>query len=289
MMTIKKLFLLIDLILIALAVYLCVKGVYGFVASKLDTLPIETVARENTVADKPAEKPPFSDYRAISQRNLFHTKTGNEKETTEIPLDTLEETQLKLKLWGTISGDNENSYAIIEDETKRQQNVYKVNDTIQNATVMLIRPDQVVLSVSGKNESLELEKRTATSTTSSRRTTSSTRTTTTASSVSKRRISLSRAQVDSAMENLTDLMTQITIKPYSEEGVDGLSLSNIKPNSLFRRMGLRNGDVLVAVDGQALTSVDQAYKLYEDLKTSDTASVQINRRGRSTNIEYRIR
>jgi general secretion pathway protein C len=54
-------------------------------------------------------------------------------------------------------------------------------------------------------------------------------------------------------------------------------------------MGLRNGDVLVAVDGQALTSVDQAYKLYEDLKTSDTASVQINRRGRSTNIEYRIR
>jgi general secretion pathway protein C len=91
------------------------------------------------------------------------------------------------------------------------------------------------------------------------------------------------------MENITELATQIRIEPYSEDGVEGLSLSNIKPNSIFRRMGLRNGDVLVAVDGQSLTSVDQAMKLYEDLKTSDTANLEINRKSRSINFQYKIR
>ena len=100
---------------------------------------------------------------------------------------------------------------------------------------------------------------------------------------------LPRSQVDGAMENLPDLMEQIRIQPYSENGVEGLALSNIRPNSIFRRMGLRNGDILIAVDGQSLTSVDQALKLYEDLRSSDTANVEINRRSRSIKFQYQIR
>lgn len=286
----KRLFLLIDLLLIALAVYLGVKGIYGVVASRLDTLPPSTTARSMSVSIQQAELPPYTDYRSIVQRNLFQTVTGSEKSDESIALDSLEETELKLKLWGTVASDNqENSFAIIEDESKRKQFIYKTNDTVQNATVKMILEDKVVLSVSGSDEVLQLQKRTGSSSTSTRSTTTSVRTTGTTSSVQTTRISLRRTQVESAMENLSELMTQVTVEYQNKDGVEGLALSNIKPNSLFRRMGLRNGDVLVAVEGQPLTSADQALQLYENLKTSDSASVEINRRGRSRIIQYRIR
>lgn len=70
---------------------------------------------------------------------------------------------------------------------------------------------------------------------------------------------------------------------------DGLAVSNIQPNSIFRRMGLRNGDILVGVDGQNFKSVDDALRLYDNLKTSDNVSVQIKRRGRLRTIDYNVR
>jgi general secretion pathway protein C len=294
-MLIKRLFLLVDLLFIALAVYLGVKGAYAFLASRLDTLPLATVTQNTATTQKKEQVPAFSSFRSIAQRNLFHTAADSEKSGSEIVLENLEETDLKLKLWCTVAGEPEVSYAIIEDLKTRKQNVYTVNDTVQNATLKMIRADKVVLSVSGKDEILELEKRSASSTSASTKSSTSIASastsvgTSTATTTSTRRISLSRAQVEGAMENLTELMGQINIQPYSEDGVEGLALSNIQPNSIFRRMGLRNGDVLTAVDGQALTSPDQAFKLYEDLKSSDTANLEINRKGRSTNYQYRIR
>jgi general secretion pathway protein C len=86
-------------------------------------------------------------------------------------------------------------------------------------------------------------------------------------------------------------MTQVKITPkMGEDGEqEGLSMSNIKPNSIFRRMGLRNGDVLQSVDGQQIQSVDDALKLYDSLKSADKVSVQIQRRGTERTIEYNIR
>src|SRR5665811_1614516 len=70
----------------------------------------------------------------------------------------------------------------------------------------------------------------------------------------RRRISLSRAQVDGAMNNINELKRKINNQPHTENGqADGMILSNIKPNSIFRRMGLRNGDILTAIDGRPIT------------------------------------
>jgi general secretion pathway protein C len=69
----------------------------------------------------------------------------------------------------------------------------------------------------------------------------------------------------------------------------GLALSSIKPNSIFRRMGLRNGDVITGVDGREISSVDDALRLVDNLKSASTVSVQLKRRGRQKDIEYHIR
>ena len=99
------------------------------------------------------------------------------------------------------------------------------------------------------------------------------------------RVSLRRSMIDDSMQDVSKLMTEINIQPSEE----GLSLSNIKPNSIFRRMGLRNGDVLKTVDGQEIRSVDDALKLYENLRSSDKVSLILQRRGSDRTIDYNIR
>ncbi|NNL43280.1 MAG: PDZ domain-containing protein, partial [Desulfobacterales bacterium] len=68
----------------------------------------------------------------------------------------------------------------------------------------------------------------------------------------------------------------------------GLMLSSIQRGSIFRRMGLRSGDVITGVNGSNLVSVDDALKLYENMKSSSNMSIEIKRRGRNRTIDYNI-
>jgi general secretion pathway protein C len=108
--------------------------------------------------------------------------------------------------------------------------------------------------------------------------------------VRAQRISLRRSYIEQSMTDMASLMTQVQISPHMEDGVPaGLALSSIKPNSIFRRMGLRNGDIITGVDGTEISSVDDALKLVDNLKSASKLSVQLKRRGREKNIEYSIR
>ena len=85
------------------------------------------------------------------------------------------------------------------------------------------------------------------------------------------------------------MMKQARFRPHFKDGKsDGLLLTGIKPNSIFRKMGLRNGDVIMGVDENDVKSVDDAMKLYENIKSSSSAKLQIRRRGRTITMEYAI-
>ncbi len=282
---------LVHLTLITVAAYLVVATLYTMLAVGADTSPPPPTARRPVSPSQQVSAPPLAAYRPIVQRNLFHTKRVGEKAASapDVQLESLEQTKLSLKLWGTVVGNGDTAFAVIEDESKREQQLYRTGDSIQNATLRLILRNKVVLSVMGKDEVLEMENIEAKAP-ASRFAARALPTPAAGRPVPRRRISLSRSQVDGALGNLNELMGQINIQPHVENGVpDGMMLTNIKPNSIFRRMGLRNGDVLTGVDGRSIQSVDDALKLYEDLKASDKAMVEIKRKGRPTVIEYNIR
>ena len=90
----------------------------------------------------------------------FYTEEArqNSEELAVLYVEGLQQTNLKLKLWGTVTGNKEEAYAVIEESGKRQQNLYRVGDSIQNATVKLILREKIVLSVNGKDEILDIEK-----------------------------------------------------------------------------------------------------------------------------------
>ncbi len=289
-MTAKTLFTIVHLMCITAVAYLAVDGLYGIAVARLADKPI-TEAPQVSPANNPDEVVrPLSAYNKVLERNLFGTRAANDAKTEAVDIASLEETKLDLKLWGTVSGKANGIYAVIEDVRAREQNLYRTGDAVQNATVKEIFREKVVLTVDGKDEILQMQDL-ASRGSMSRPGGVPVRTELPADSLPRaQRISLRRSYIEQSMTDVASLMTQMQVRPHMEDGVPaGLALSSIKPNSIFRRMGLRNGDVITGVDGNQLSSVDDALRLVEDLKSASSLSVQLKRRGQIKNIEYSIR
>ncbi len=276
----KKYFNILNIFLISAAVYFGVNAFYITATSKLDHEHPATPTGKQISSPKEGTVLPKSYYNTISQRNLFNTKKKTDKIET-VSIETLKLTDLKLKLWGTVTGDSGKTYAVIEEQKGKKQNLYKVGDSIQNATVKIILREKVVLNVNGKDEILELEKVTGDYKSiifpgRSKKSFSQS-------------INLKRSKIENAVKNVNDLMKQVRIRPHFYNGKpDGLILSSIQPDSIFTEMGLKSGDIITGVNGKNIESVDDALKFYESLKSSSDVQLQLKRKRRQQTINYNI-
>ncbi|MDL1967204.1 MAG: hypothetical protein LWW97_01315 [Deltaproteobacteria bacterium] len=102
----------------------------------------------------------LSYYSPIIKRDLLKTKKKSNKVLkNKINLEALKHTDLKLRLYGTITAnDKQTAYAVIKEQKAKIQRLYRVGDKIQNATVKMILREKVVLNINGRDEILEMWK-----------------------------------------------------------------------------------------------------------------------------------
>lgn len=277
----KRYFTILNVLLITAAVFFMVKAFYKVAGAKIDPAPPPKDVARHVIPNETSTRHPLSDYRAIMDRNLFKTKTGTGGRPQKLDIESLTPTELKLKLLGTVTGNEKEAYAVIEDTDVRRQNLYKVGDTIQNATLKMILREKVVLNVNGKDEILGIEKVREEGKTgrSPERKIAST----------SRNITIKRSQIDTALQDVNTLMKQVRIQPHFQNGKpDGLRLTGVRPNSIFYKMGLKSGDIIMGVDGKNIESVDDALKFYQSLQSASRVQLQLKRRGRPKTIEYNI-
>ncbi len=296
----NRYFTIANLLLITAGVYLCVSAFYTLITARLD-YGISTGAAANQMSSSPVERShaPLAEYAAIAERNIFNSSDQEQAAVAvvaeKLDLENLKQTDLKLKLWGTVTGQDERAYAVIEDPKAREQNLYRAGDTIQNAVVKLILREKVVLKVGDNDEILAMEENTGRGSRSrgARRDgrSPSQRSSEPRLPVSSypRKISLKADQIENAMENLGQLMEQATLRPHIQDGQSaGISITGIKPNAIFRKMRLRNGDIITGVNGDAIESVEDAIKVVEQLSSGSDIQLQIKRRGREQSLDYSI-
>jgi general secretion pathway protein C len=290
-MTAKKYFAIINVLLITAGVYFGVKTFYTISTAKLQPEAVPKTASVRAAFDGNNEQPPLSSYSAIVSRNLFNVQAGAEISTKAINVDELKETDLKLKLWGTVTGRGGQAYAVIEDTKTRKQNLYRTGDAIQNATVKLILRQKVVLNVDDQDEVLGMEEIGAASGRGESRVVARTDNAPPKLPVSSypRQLTLQSDQIESALENLDQLMDQAQIRPHIEDGrPSGISITGIKPNTVFRKMRLRNGDIITGVNGAPIETVEDAMKVFGDVKSASELQVEIKRRGQKRVLNYKI-
>ena len=288
----KHLFTLLNLILIGAIVYCGVNTFFMVASANLFQVPQSVASQAAPPQPEMESQRPLAYYNPIVERNLFDTKATVEVASKSVDIDELEQTNLKLKLWGTVTGPPEEAYAVIEEAGQREQNLFRIGDTIQEATVKMILREKIILHVEGKDEVLDIEKAAGPGSAAGRAIAGrpvpgqNMR----RPPVRTQKITLRRNQIDSAVQDVAQLMNQVNIRPHFTQGQpDGMMFSRIRPNSIFMRMGLRNGDIITGVNGRAISTVDDALGFYDGLKSADNVTVDIKRGGRPRTIEYTIK
>lgn len=97
-----------------------------------------------------------------------------------------------------------------------------------------------------------------------------------------------RQFVQQLLANPAMLATQGNARPYEKEGVSGFRLSRVRSGTLPRMLGLRTGDLITAINGQPLNSLDGAMKLYAKLRNASHLTVDMIRNKSGTRHEMRL-
>ena len=285
----KPYFILINCLLIVLGAYWGIDAIYQATTAQLQDTPGHPASINQQALKVEGVQYPLTHYSEVAGRNLFNVADDQAKIQESLNLESLEQTDLKLKLWGTVTGDAKGAYAVIEDMQSRTQNLYRKEDAIQGAVVKMILREKIVLRVGAKDEVLEMEKG-QTGIIAAQSDALEGRQASIVGSPLERTVSLERSQIEDAMGNINELMQQVKIMPHFTEGQpDGFSLTGIRPNSIFRKMGLRNGDIITGVNGQKIQTMEDAMGFYRQLSASDSLSVQMKRRGRENTFNYQIK
>jgi general secretion pathway protein C len=290
----KHLLPLINIVLIAAISFLSVDTAYKIFAAQLNrgNWHNPPISKNRPSLNSPEfQTPPLSNYNAIVERDIFQTRKSIDATDEKIIIEKIKPTKKNLKLWGTVVGnDPSRAYVIIEETSKKRrrenQHLYRHGDIVQGAQIKKILREKVILSVNGNNEILRIvdPQSTGNARIGNARRIRNMPDRQERRPVRQRRY-LRSSQIQKAVSDIETLMSQANIHPHP----DGFKITRIKPSSIFRRMGLRNGDIITAANDQTISSVDDAMNIWQDLTAGGQTSLKINRRGRIRIFDYRIR
>ncbi|MFW6297754.1 MAG: type II secretion system protein N [Desulfosalsimonas sp.] len=287
-----KVLKIVNLVLMAAVVFFAVTIFYQGVEFRLNVAAMQalesgSVSPESSGESRMPEAKDsggFNDYRVIADRNLFDVQTDPEAEDEDISgpdIKEMEKTKLNLRLWGTITGSSGSSYAVIENESDREQQLYQVDDTIEEARIKKILRKRVVLDVDGKDEVLEIEELVGGDITTPGKSPDS--------EGGGKDIKIKRERISEALQDINNLMRQVRVRPYFEQGESaGIMLSGIRRNSIFEEMGVESGDIIKSANGRTIRSMDDAMAFYEDLSSAGEVELEIQRDGSRQTINYSI-
>ena len=95
---------------------------------------------------------------------------------------------------------------------------------------------------------------------------------------------LTRAEVNAALADFAKLATAV----HGSFSASGLVIDGVSDGTIFQHAGLRAGDVITAVDGARLRSLDDAADLYARASTSKALTAQLLRGGRPMTLRLSI-
>jgi len=232
------------------------------------------VALPKSQSGSPAAATISADVSAIAGAHIFGVADADQSELA-VPTedDNLAETKrMNLTLNGTVASDIPRySIAIISDGGNDQK-VYTIGDAVDTvASLHAVYADRVVLNEKGVLTSLKLPQEFKDAPASrARRATTTTRQ------------SLAKSQSIQAVvtNNLTKLTDVIRPTAYRVEGQQvGFRVYPGRDRRQFTALGLRPGDIITDIDGQALSDASQAMKIFQSLGTAEQVTVTIERNG----------
>jgi len=268
------------LFVITVISYLTVDIIYKIVGL---TIPAHSASvKSNAFTERAAQTSgtkSASDYDVIAQRNLFLTTQKAIADKSAEGFFSTGEEYTAFDLKGTIAVDDDFGFVVVEEKVGGKQKLYRIGEMIGSAKLVRISRNAAILN-SGGRELIMRTRETADASTM-------TRPSRFGSSRAPSGIAMSRQEVMESPGNLKSIMSQAVVQPFLNAGMqEGYIISNIAPGSLYERVGLQNGDIIIDVNGKSFGKAVDLLQLVNLMQSGGSISLNLIRNDKSETINY---
>ncbi len=296
-LVIRKYFWSVNLCFVALVALLAAKTVNLFFEAALAPAPSAPAARGSGRAAA-EDGPPSLDLARLSQITglpLPQRETEADVQKPDMSAEPVR-TSLRVKLLGTLVSTAPGwSIASILDLSNQKASTLMVGDRVQTAEVLTIERDRVIIANNGHREYIGAEPGDGAPPPPPIATTRPVAEPAQAygqgiRALDENNYEVPRTEVDRALANLNDLAMQARIVPAFKDGqAEGFKLFSIRPDSLYSKIGIVNGDVIKRINGFEMNSPEKALEVYTKLKDTNRIDIELDRNGSTLRKTYNVR
>ena len=292
-LVIRKYFWAVNLCFVALAALLAAKTVNLFIEAAIAPAPSAPTAR-GAVRAAQSDAPASLDLSKLAQLMNLPLPVP-EAETEQARPDMSSEpvrTSLRVKLLGTLLSTLPSwSIGSILDLNNQRSSTVMIGDRVQNAEVLSIQRDRVIIANNGRREFISAEGGDGAPPPPTVATTRPVNDPYGAGikALDDNNYEVPRNEVDRALANLNDLAMQARIVPAFKDGqAEGFKLFSIRPDSLYSKIGIVNGDVIKRINGFEMNSPEKALEVYTKLKDANRIDIEVDRNGQTLRKTYNV-
>ncbi|HIC10302.1 MAG TPA: PDZ domain-containing protein [Campylobacterales bacterium] len=98
-----------------------------------------------------------------------------------------------------------------------------------------------------------------------------------------------KSDIDFYLKNIDEIWKNIRLIDYRENRrLRGFRVVYLKHGSKFEKLGLRKGDIIIAINGEKIRSYAQVQKYYKNIRRIRQLSLTILRNGEEKEIDYEV-
>ena len=194
-------------------------------------------------------------------------------------------------LLGTVQGSFRESFALIRKVSSKEEQVFRLGDTVFNAgSLVTVKKEYVEILNGTVKTKIMTPTALASETAPPPSVPGAPAGDTLAAQTGSGSYVIDQRLLNAALDNIGQAMTDARLLPSIKDGkVEGFKVSEVKPKGIFGTIGLKNGDVLLRMNDFPIDSPEKAIQSFASLKGQSRIRLDLIRDGQPTTFNYDIR
>lgn len=265
------------------------------VSYRLDKLYPKAAPKSIAITSSPATAEDLAAFAPILEKGLFGKATQGKLTpvvqqgstgTGAAPAPSLGD----LILLGTAVGSYRETFALVQKAGKEER-VFRLGDTVfETGPLVSVGKEVAEILVNGRR--VKIFSPTAAGAEAARQSqpVAPAGNTALAAQVGAGSYVIDQRTLNASLDNIGQAMTDARLLPSIKDGkVEGFRASEVKPQGIFGTIGIKNGDVLRAINDFPIDSPEKAIQSFASLKGQTRIKLDLVRDGQPTTFNYDIR
>lgn len=192
-----------------------------------------------------------------------------------------------LLLLGTAVGSSRESFALVQKQSTKEEQVYRLGDNVFDCGRLVAVKREMIELLAGSNR---IKIYTPMVGADTAKPAPAGKPGVLASQVGAGTFVVDQRVLNAALDNIGQAMTDARLLPSLKDGkVEGFKVSEVKPAGVFGMVGVKNGDVLLRMNDFPIDSPEKAIQSFVSLKGQSKIRLDLIRDGQPTTFNYEIR